>query len=318
MDTTRSRQATLIALLFSFLIHMGGIVVFLRTNFKDQFFNKKIVEDHATQVDDWAATKARRSIFGAPVIFRDVSSDEPISPNGHDKEEQIQQKPHEQQQMPQHTKPKMNNNISQKNNTEETTIKQDAVYKELANAQRKKQVLEKIANMLRQKHQQKTIQKKDKKIATPTQQPKKLTLAQLTQGFLQHLKDEGNHNITTIGKEGGKLTAEQLKHERYVEKISWCLQNSFKIHRHKMPLNDGENTTVEVFLALNQNGDINQLQLIKSSGQSRLDQYALYIFRDANSSFPPVPHYLPHNPYKIVFIIEMGAVTNGRFNLYMN
>jgi len=162
------------------------------------------------------------------------------------------------------------------------------------------------------------------KISRPVQQSrpvslqqKPLTLAQLTKGFLEHMKDKGNHRITTIGQEGRTTTAEQLKHERYVEKVSWCLQNSFKINSNKFPTTESVKAIVKVYLALNQNGTVKELKIIKSSGDRLLDQFVHYIFRDASSSFPPVPHYFSHNPYAITYIIEIHPAHNTRVGLHL-
>lgn len=151
----------------------------------------------------------------------------------------------------------------------------------------------------------------------PSPQQKPLTLAQLTKGFLEHIKEEGKDRITMIGQEGRTPTAEQLKHERYIEKLSWCLQNSFKINRDKFPVTEPVKTAVKVYLALNQNGTVKELGIVESSGNRLLDQFTQYIFRDASSSFPPVPQYLPHNPYKIIYIIEINTMHDTRIGLHL-
>ena len=132
------------------------------------------------------------------------------------------------------------------------------------------------------------------------------TIEQLANGFLDHVKTNGTDTITTYGKKGIMPTDEQLKHQRYAEKIAWCLQQSFK-HNHER-LTDYHRCVVEVFLALNKNGTINQVSIAKPSGKPRVDQFVLYTFQDAQSSFPPVPNYFKEDPYKIVYIIQVDSM----------
>jgi hypothetical protein len=143
-----------------------------------------------------------------------------------------------------------------------------------------------------------------------------LTLAQLTQGFLNHLKDEGNHAIHMLGKKNGRPSDEQIKYERYLEKLGWCLQNSFNIHNNRMPLSAHNDDMVHVLLSLNQDGSLKHCHISKTSGNRDLDSFTLFIFNDASSSFPPVPNYLPHNPFTINYVILVNATQESRFKLY--
>jgi TonB family protein len=123
---------------------------------------------------------------------------------------------------------------------------------------------------------------------------------------LDHVKTNGTDSSTMLGKKGIIPTDEQLKHQRYAEKISWCLQQSFKQNHARLA--DYHQAVVEVYLALNKNGSINQVSIAKSSGKPRVDQFVLFTFQDAQSSFPPVPEYFHEDPYKIVYIIQVETM----------
>lgn len=309
MQMHRSRRAAMLALIISLLVH--GVILFLLTNNLDiiTFIKEEILlEKLHKRRERWAATKARASQFGAPVIFVNEPNITPQTTSEENKNEEHQTQEQPSQKIEIETK---------KINPEPTSVTKHTTPQELPKQQKTdpKKLQKKLAQKIQLSHKLKQIKQARK---TQPRQPikeKTLTLAQLTQGFLDHLKNEGRHNVEMRGKKG-MPTAEQLKHERYIEKLSWCLQNSFKINREKCPTLNPIQTDVEVLLELNNNGSIKNVRVVKSSGSRMLDQFTLFIFRDASTSFPPVPHYLPHNPYHIVYMIEIDTMMNRNFGIY--
>jgi len=307
MEMYRSRRATILALIISLLVH--GTILFLLTNNLDiiTFIKDEILlEKLHKRRERWASTKARASQFGAPVIFVNEPNITPQTATEENKSEEHQIQEHPLQEIE-----------TEKINTEPTSVSKHAAAQKSPKQQQTdpKKLQKKLAQKMQLSHKIKQIKKARKTHPRQPTKEKKLTLAQLTQGFLDHIKDEGRHNVEMRGRRG-MPTAEQLKHERYIEKLSWCLQNSFKINREKCPTSNPIQTDVEVLLELNSNGSIKSVRVVKSSGNHRLDQFTLFIFRDASTSFPPVPHYLPHNPYHIVYIIEINTMMNRSFGIY--
>ena len=307
METHQSRRATILALIISLLVH--GIILFLLTNNLDiiTFIKDEILlEKLHKRRERWAATKARASQFGAPVIFVDEPNITPQTASEENKSEENKTQEQSLQEIE-----------TEKTDPEPTTVAKHIAPQESPKQQKTdlKKLQKKLAKKMQLSHKLKQIKQARKTQPRQPTKEKKLTLAQLTQGFLDHLKNEGRHNVEMRGKRG-MPTAEQLKHERYIEKLSWCLQNSFKINREKCPASKAIQTNAEVLLELNNNGSIKNLRMIKSSGNRMLDQFTLFIFRDASTSFPPVPHYLPHNPYHIVYIIEIDTIMNRSFGIY--
>jgi len=307
----RLHPAIVAALIVSLLLHFIILLSFFYLETNRAAHNKNIEQLSSEQKEEalkWAARKARAQPFGAPVIFRDEPEEETQEPV--DQTEAADQQPPATQQLAQATKEE------QTEQTQKSSILEKQEKLEKTVMQRVKKIADKLTKQQAPRPvKQKITQQMPQPRPSSPPQKKPLTLAKLTKGFLEHIKDEGKDRITTLGQEGQTPTAEQLKHERYIEKLSWCLQNSFKINREKFPLTDPVKTTVRVYLALNQNGTVKELGVVESSGNKLLDQFTQYIFQDASSSFPPVPHYLPHNPYKIIYIIEINTMHDTRIGL---
>jgi len=131
------------------------------------------------------------------------------------------------------------------------------------------------------------------------------SLSQLAQGIMNYVKEEGQYKVSMAGKKTGIPSDDQLKYERYLERLNGCLHNAFTIMRDKAPSNNAH-YKIHIFLALNANGSLHNLRLEKSSGIQNIDIFILSVFRYASSSFPPVPQYLPHNPFSITYIFDIG------------
>jgi hypothetical protein len=158
-----------------------------------------------------------------------------------------------------------------------------------------------------------------KKDAAPITK-KMVSMTDLARGFLDNIKNEGTHAVTMIGgKEGGKVTTEQLKVERYVQRLNWCLQNSFRIHRNRYRQYHPA-TTAEVYLVLERTGRIKEVRILRSSGDPLLDDHTLFVFNDAGTAFPSVPQYLPQDPFAITYIVEYsqleGPPQRAGFNIF--
>jgi len=313
MSANQLRRAIFVALIVSLLLHFIIPISFLyiESNKTDSNKNHDNLSFEQKKKDTlkWAAHKARVNQFGAPVIFKDEP--EETIPEQINQTEPTDQDIPETEQLTQATKKK------EPNKSEESSLREKQEELQKIAVQQIKNIANKLTHYMPPKQPKQQPIPPTKQPCPPSPQQKPLTLAQLTKGFLEHIKEEGKDRITMIGQKGRTPTAEQLKHERYIEKLSWCLQNSFKINRDKFPVTDPVKTTVKVFLALNQNGTVKELGVVESSGNRLLDQFTHYIFRDASSSFPPVPQYLPHNPYKIIYIIEINTMHDTRIGLHL-
>lgn len=150
----------------------------------------------------------------------------------------------------------------------------------------------------------------------PMQQPKqkKLTLSQLSQGFLKFSQKQGRNLVQYTQSAKGIPTEEQLKHERYVSKVLSCIQTTLKIKRNSVvflqPIQPSQTLIVDINLLLQKNGRLFGLNILKSSGKFEFDQFMRHAIADASNSFPPVPDYLSKDKYLIPirFFVPAGAV----------
>lgn len=143
----------------------------------------------------------------------------------------------------------------------------------------------------KQEEEQKEIEEQRKE--TGEQTPKQLlTLADLMQGFLSQKPEEGDNgkygNAMLNNGRRGHVSEEQLKHERYTQKILQCIANSYKIHRYKIPRIPFQQPIV-IMIAINADGTLYDTTLLQSSGNFMIDNFARFLFNDASGSFPPIP-----------------------------
>ena len=299
-----SRNITIIALLLSLLFHLSTVFyIFLQKKHADLFSENKDVLEQALKQEQqkkhtpWVETKARADTFGAPVFFEDIIEDIPQE-NESASIDQIQN-----QEAPQ--KPvQENDTIDPQDIIQKIQEKEAVPTREKAVMQTIMQHIKPIEKPVRRPPKKPTPAQKNPFTNYPTasNKPKPpITLADLTQGFLNQRKEQsGPYNISMLGVKHGLPSDEQMKYERYLQKLSWCIQSSFKIHRQ--PQFSIKNNP-HVFFSLNRDGILQKLSIRKSSGNIHADEYLLFIFRDASSSFPPVPHYLTDDPFNITCTI---------------
>jgi outer membrane biosynthesis protein TonB len=291
----RTKILIIIAFLLSLLFHTSSIIYVLwqgNTSTRSTQSLQEKEELRTTEIqkrEEWVETKARTGNFGAPVMFQDT--DEPEEP------EQKKITPPEEKTIKEII-------------PEKVTPEKSVSFQELAQPAAIPSPKKTVPKSPIEKKQS-VRQKK------PFSAPKPpLSLAQLTQGFLNHIKDEGTHAIHMLGKKNGTPSDEQIKYERYLQKISWCLQNSFNINRERFPASATTENNVHIFLALNRDGSLNRCTVAKTSGNIHLDQFVLFNFNDASGSFPPVPQYLPHDPFTVTYTIMINPNEQNSFRMY--
>lgn len=299
---TLSRNLTIVAFLLSFLFHLSSILyVFSQKTYKQSLSNNEqdklhIEEFHKQQPKQapWVNTRARASNFGAPVFFED----EPEKALEKELEEIKANPPEDFSEEAKTIEPiKSPIDTFNKSDKQNTIIAQPTISSLPQSTSRQVTIPKKVQT-------NQTISKKALPKSNILNIPKPpLTLAQLTQGFLNQKKETaGSHGISMIGMKDGLPTAEQMKYERYLQKISWCLDNSMKINSNKYPPFAQQSPTY-LFFVLNRDGMLQDLYVKKSCGNTSIDQFYVFIFRDASSSFPPLPSYLPDNPFKMTCVM---------------
>lgn len=297
----RTKKLIITAFLLSLLFHASSILYFLwqgTDKQKTQSLQEK--EDELKQEikkrEEWVETKARQNNFGAPVMFQDVPNEE--------------EQP-EQEEVPTPEVQPVTETVPEKVTPEEKNVSFQELTQQTAAPSPKKPPIEKKAAP-----QKKPSQTTPRPTRQPATKKPPLSLAQLTQGFLNHVKDEGTHAIHMLGKKTGIPSDEQIKHERYLQKISWCLQNSFNINNDRFPASSNTQADVHIQLALNRDGTMKHCNVAKTSGNIHLDKFTLFVFNDASTSFPPVPQYLPYDPFTVTYIISLNTTEQNSFRMY--
>lgn len=327
MDILRiSRNVTIIALILSLLFHGSTIFYIFMQKKNNPLLPSKEQMEHTQEIQKqekdnaWVETKARAGNFGAPILFQDDPDDESIA---QPTEEKSLAKEENLEVAAKNLESEINNSTQEQlpDHQLDQNIETDVEIKEYPEPQ--KNAIEFKSPQQTQpplpvKKNPPTIKKRKPHptnaqanpfAAIPARTPKPpITLAQLTQGFLEQRKeDAGIHGISMIGKKHGLPTDEQMKYERYLQKLSWCLQNSFTINQSRMPFLSIDNS-VYLFFALDRDGILKQAVITKSSGNKLWDNFILFIFRDASSSFPPVPGYIKDNPFQITCVIPLKII----------
>ncbi len=310
------RNITIIALILSLLFHASTVFYIFLQKTRNDFFSKADANNLDTLVNEqqkntsWVETKARAGNFGAPVFFEDIVDDAPedVSAQALTKKEDVSLS------IEQTENQENSDELTQEENI--TTTPQDSPKIEMPLHPKIEPIQTTIATapktstpkVLPKKSPTKQNNQTNPFINYPTRENKQkppLTLAQLTQGFLNQRKEEsGSYGISMLGMKQGIPSDEQMKYERYLQKLSWCLQNSFNIHRDKQPPLSTD-TDIHLFFQLNRDGILEQLIVKKSCGNKLLDNFVVFVFREASHSFPPVPTYLPDNPFRMVYVISI-------------
>ena len=297
--TDRTKKLIFAAFIVSLLVHIGSMLYFWLPGTPTQAANsveEKKVEQQQKEIkkeEPWAATQAGGGNAGAPVFFQD-------EPEEREEEEPTQEKEDpapQEQPTPKPAELERNIDITE---PEKITAQTEPLHETTTIQSAKITKPEKTKPPIQQQLKQ-PVQPRQTTMPPAKKIP---SLAELTQGYMNHVKGEGKHLVSMLGPKKGLPSEEQMKYERYLQKLSTCLSTSFAIHRDAFSLSSRIEDDTSIFVSLNQDGTPRKISLQQSSGNKKLDDFVLFVFRDASTSFPPVPAYLPHNPFTITFIVQ--------------
>lgn len=230
---------------------------------------------------DWATRNPGASQFGAPVIFY-------TPPQTQNKQSAKQEKK------------------GKKKNIE----RENAPTEQIKQHQVKSIAIKQQTTSEKQKSIQKTQQKQQKAKTVNKNSP--LSLATLLNGFLQQRGTGQDVGLRHKG-DAKKPPDEQIKYERFAQKIHWCIQNAFRINRHKLVLPHAVRSVMSLHLEFKDNGMIHDVKLLKPSGSVQLDQFMIDLVKDAGRSFPPIPKFLDKRllPKLYNIAVDIPSATTG-------
>jgi outer membrane biosynthesis protein TonB len=298
-----NRHLSIIALALSLLLHLFLSIYFTT---KKQHFTPQNPKDSTEKTEqilpkeqknekdiEWVETHSRNS-FGAPVLFKDepddeINAEQPSTDDAQPSTEQAEESLKKSIDIPE--------KIAQIDSQKPATITTNK-----ANSSSEVEKNDHQGNIIPQSTRVPSI-----RASAPLVMPKRPSLAQLTRGVLNYANKEGSSAVSMLGKKNGVPTDEQIRYERYTQKLNWCLHNSCTINREKHPRTQPLRDNLLITLTLNRNGSVKKVELISSCGDARIDSFYLTSFNDANGSFPPVPHYLQADPFIINYLISLHA-----------
>lgn len=192
--------------------------------------------------------------------------------------------------------PQPKNKIRSKNKNLENTM-----LAQLDDERETQKSTEKKSQIIKQnrEHNQKFSPHTKTKSNTPSKKGKSLSLADLTTQYMQKvattvdssgygsLKVEGNAQY-------GHPSAYQIALERYVTKMCKEIETAYRINTNQSIRAIGHNP-FNLILEINANGSLATIYPYPSSGNSRIDEFAISVFTSASTSFPKLPEALGEN-----------------------
>lgn len=329
MEQKLSRYQNLIVILITLLLHAGIILSIIIMKFDHPQTEAMVVlaqdsepEQYQTPQNDWVTTSQALATPSSPPV--------PAQQTMQSSKQQVAEQPPSdfakpptleelRRPGPPSDKPEPQAQEQQAVQEAAPTLNEEPSYAE-ATADRQMQNAVSLAQKLLARAEKREVTKKEVKKSEPPEeqlvkqeqpQSPSLTLAQLTQGFMQHLQESP---MTVRSQKQGQASMEQLQQMHYMQKIIGCIVNSYKIHNNSS-LRGYNMQQARIQLAINKDGTIHTLQLVQSSGNMTIDQFLLTMFQDASSSFPPMPSSFKEQTFYLPLFnvdrLESFQSTNG-------
>jgi TonB family protein len=151
------------------------------------------------------------------------------------------------------------------------------------------------------------------------QSGKNITLADITQGFLEQWKNKGPNLVRMHGNDNAAPTEEQIRYERYAARILWCLQNAWNIKLSELPRHVAVESELQICMVIDKNGKLENVSVMRSCGHSEVDRFIVGTIQYASSSFPPLPGFIKEVPFYMPWVIKLRLEKHGgpaRFSMY--
>ena len=143
-----------------------------------------------------------------------------------------------------------------------------------------------------------------KKIRKKKGTTKGVTLAHIAQGYLDSLDQGGSYTIGMAGNPNKLPTNEQLQLENFSGKLIWHVQNIHHINFERFNL-PALQSSIHIYFMLDRKGHMSNLKILQSSGNAKVDDYILYLFKEASSSFPPLPQFIKQDPAPLNYTLQI-------------
>jgi len=285
-------------------------------------------EPEEEKKQEWASLRPQASSFGAPVILYDEPDDGDL-PQIESAQEAIE---------PDYQGPAANEQLAEQELTQEEDLapeektsepEQTPLIEPLSKSI--EQLIEKISpetlNAIQEqtpsakpaRQTNRTKRTRRRKRAQKKQAGKNITLADITQGFLEQWKNKGPNLVRMYGNDNAAPTDEQIRYERYAARILWCLQNAWKIKLSELPRHAAVESELQICMVINKQGKLENVTVVRSCGHSEIDRFIVGTIQYAGSSFPPLPGFIKEEPFYMPWVIKLHLEKQGgpaRFSMY--
>jgi outer membrane biosynthesis protein TonB len=306
------------------------LALLLMTHKETYFSHKKLHLDQPETFDPLtlsmpAALKPKASSFGAPLIFQEEPDNQPTlfdphsqeefsqdalnnqdkeTPIGQPKKDIIEPQQPDQDNQPQTEQKKM---IEQESSSQQESLKTEQIHlQELSPektseknlTQDNPQVKLEEKNIEPKVHQKKMESQPqqvsrhvpDRKTQSAGPIKRKLTFADLAQGFIESIKNEGEDWIEREGDPNKRPDIKDLKYISYVQKLIWHMQNEWKAEQSKLKLIINHNLILTLIVTILKDGTLGGIQIVQPSGSNELDSFLIKGIEKA-APYPSVPNH---------------------------
>jgi hypothetical protein len=148
------------------------------------------------------------------------------------------------------------------------------------------------------------------------------TLNDLVNGFVNSAPipasgyADGGSSTNMQGSHAGKASIKQIMTRHYLEKVFNALQNSFRVNKSRLRAMPTmySNKQASIGMALDKKGNIMHLELIDTSSDFELDQFLLFVFKDAQGTYPTIPDAMEVEYYPVMYNNVLGLL-QGSFSM---
>ncbi len=128
---------------------------------------------------------------------------------------------------------------------------------------------------------------------------KNLSLAKLTEGFLDFVKDRGTNETIT-------LQSNDVRYASYFQKVGWFLQNSFHLHNRPITIDHSVRETIDLHMVIEKSGALSSCTIKQPCSAPAINNLLRKIV-EAASPFPPLPAHLKRDRLSVNIPIYIDA-----------
>lgn len=123
---------------------------------------------------------------------------------------------------------------------------------------------------------------------------RKISFADLAQGFIENIRHEGNDWIKREGNENKQPDEQDLRKISYLQKIIWYMQNEWRIHENKLHITHPSNLVVQLIITILKDGTISHIEKVTPSSDPEYDTFIINGIHACSPLLPLPKHFNTH------------------------